>query len=80
MCFSLVPEELNSKESEEPDRHVAGGSSEQEDGGLPDEDPLVVRDGENVINWDWIHPLDEAKQRSNQECSAALPGAGATLT
>ena len=80
VCAFLDSEGLNSKALEEPNRHVTGNSSKHEDDRLSDQDPLDVRGGEHGVDGDWKHPVDEAKQDRDQECSAVLPGAGATLT
>ena len=79
VCAFLDPEGLNPKALEEPNRHVTGDSSKHEDDRLSDQDPLDVRRGEHGVDGDWEPPVNEAKQDRDQECSAVLPGAGATL-
>ena len=80
VCAFSDSEGLNPKALEEPNRHVTGDSSKHEDDHLSDQDPLEVRRGEHGVDGDREPPVNEAKQDRDQECSAVLPGAGATLT
>ena len=80
VCAFSDSEGLNPKALEEPNRHVTGDSSKHEDDHLSDQDPLDVRRGEHGVDGDREPPVNEAKQDRDQECSAVLPGAGATLT
>ena len=80
VCAFLDSEGLDPKVLEEPDSHVTGKSSKHEDDRLSDQDPPDVRGGEHGVDGDWEPPVNEAKQDRDQECSAVLPGAGATLT
>ena len=79
VCAFLDSEGLDPKVLEEPDSHVTGKSSKHEDDRLSDQDPPDVRGGEHGVDGDWEPPVNEAKQDRDQECSAVLPGAGATL-